>query len=238
VSPQPFPRQRRARRLVELSLAVAVALGVVAVTPTILEARSGHSNQAAAAGTVPPASTSSTSSTSTTVGGAAPVVHHFDAVNPVTTQDEATFRLRWSTEATFRAAVAYASATPGERAALDAYLSPPPPPPPPPPPAPAPKPRPVVAPAPAPAVAPAAPGSVWDRLAWCESSGNWAAHTGNGYSGGLQFADSTWRAYGGLAFAPQAWMATRDQQIAVAERIHAASGNYRAWPACSAKLGL
>ncbi|BCT75310.1 transglycosylase [Sinomonas cyclohexanicum] len=77
-------------------------------------------------------------------------------------------------------------------------------------------------------------GATWDALAQCESSGNWAINTGNGFSGGLQFTQSTWAAYGGVG-APQ--NATRAQQIAVAERVLAGQG-WGAWPACSAKLGL
>ncbi|SQG64247.1 resuscitation-promoting factor A [Corynebacterium renale] len=83
----------------------------------------------------------------------------------------------------------------------------------------------------------AAPDSDWDRLAQCESGGNWAINTGNGYHGGLQFSASTWRAYGGGEFAPTANLATREQQIAVAERTLAGQG-WGAWPACSARLGL
>jgi hypothetical protein len=75
-------------------------------------------------------------------------------------------------------------------------------------------------------------------LAQCESSGNWSINTGNGYSGGLQFTPGTWTGNGGGAYAPTAAQATREQQIAVAEQIHAKSGNYGAWPACSSKLGL
>jgi hypothetical protein len=83
----------------------------------------------------------------------------------------------------------------------------------------------------------AATDATWDRLAQCESSGNWAINTGNGYSGGLQFAPATWRGFGGLQFAPAAHLATRAQQIAVAERVLAGQG-WGAWPACSRKLGL
>lgn len=91
------------------------------------------------------------------------------------------------------------------------------------------------APAPKQSAAPAVSGgSVWDRLAQCESGGNWHINTGNGFSGGLQFVDSTWRANGGSG---QAWQASREQQIAVAERVLANSG-WGAWPACTAKLGL
>jgi Transglycosylase-like domain len=79
--------------------------------------------------------------------------------------------------------------------------------------------------------------SVWDDLARCEASGNWAANTGNGYYGGLQFDLSTWRAYGGAEYAAYAHEATREEQIAVAERLRAARG-YQPWPACRIKLGL
>ncbi|MEZ7007726.1 transglycosylase family protein [Streptomyces sp. AD55] len=74
--------------------------------------------------------------------------------------------------------------------------------------------------APADAAAPARlPGTDWDAIAACESSGNWKANTGNGYYGGLQFAHSSWIAAGGLAYAPRADLATRAEQIAVAERL-------------------
>jgi LysM repeat protein len=77
-------------------------------------------------------------------------------------------------------------------------------------------------------------GGVWDRLAQCESGGNWGINTGNGYSGGLQFAQGTWRANGGSGSAHNA---SRSEQIRVAERIRASQG-WGAWPACSSKLGL
>lgn len=83
----------------------------------------------------------------------------------------------------------------------------------------------------------AAPDSDWDRLAQCESGSNWAINTGNGYHGGLQFSAGTWAAYGGQEFATYAYQATREQQIAVAERTLAGQG-WGAWPACSASLGL
>ena len=79
--------------------------------------------------------------------------------------------------------------------------------------------------------------SVWDTLAKCESSGNWAANTGNGYYGGLQFSVATWNGYGGAEFAAYPHQATREQQITVAERLRAARG-YQPWPACRVKLGL
>lgn len=81
------------------------------------------------------------------------------------------------------------------------------------------------------------PVGVWDDLAECESGGDWAINTGNGYHGGLQFLGSTWRAYGGGEFAEQADLASRDQQISVAERVRDDVG-FGAWPACSRRLGL
>jgi uncharacterized protein YabE (DUF348 family) len=74
-----------------------------------------------------------------------------------------------------------------------------------------------------------ADGSVWDRIAECESGGNWQINTGNGYYGGLQFSLSTWRAYGGTGYPHQH---SREEQIAVAERVRDASGGYGAWPHC------
>ena len=82
----------------------------------------------------------------------------------------------------------------------------------------------------------AAPDSVWDRVAQCESSGNWNISTGNGFFGGLQFTSSTWRAFGGAQFAGSANQATREQQIIVAERVLAGQG-WGAWPVCSRKAG-
>ncbi len=77
--------------------------------------------------------------------------------------------------------------------------------------------------------------SVWDRLAGCESGGNWAINTGNGYYGGLQFNAGTWHAYGGTGLPHQA---SRETQIAVATRLRDASGGYGAWPGCASSLGL
>ena len=88
------------------------------------------------------------------------------------------------------------------------------------------------------ASAPAAPsGSVWDRLAQCESGGNWSINTGNGYYGGVQFSAPTWNAMGGQKYAPTADKATRAQQIDIASKLQAQSG-WGQWPACSASLGL
>ena len=72
----------------------------------------------------------------------------------------------------------------------------------------------------------------WDQLAQCESGGDWAIDIGTGFSGGLQFANSTWDANGGPDYAARAGLATREQQITVAERVLAASG-WGAWPGCS-----
>lgn len=77
----------------------------------------------------------------------------------------------------------------------------------------------------------AAPDSTWNAVAQCESSGDWSINTGNGYYGGLQFLPSTWNAYGGQDYAPRADLATRDQQIAVAENTLAGQG-WGAW-ACA-----
>lgn len=78
------------------------------------------------------------------------------------------------------------------------------------------------------------PASTWDSLAQCESGGNWAINTGNGYTGGLQFSAGTWAAYGGTGSAADA---SREQQIAVAEKVQASQG-WGAWPSCSSQLGL
>ena len=77
--------------------------------------------------------------------------------------------------------------------------------------------------------------TVWDQLAQCESGGNWAINTGNGYYGGLQFNLSTWRSYGGVGYPHQN---SRESQIAVATRLRDANGGYGAWPHCSQQLGL
>jgi uncharacterized protein YabE (DUF348 family) len=77
-------------------------------------------------------------------------------------------------------------------------------------------------------------GTVWDQIAQCESGGNWAANTGNGYYGGLQFNPGTWASYGGQGMPHEN---SREQQIAVAERVAAAEGGYGAWPHCGAQFG-
>ena len=79
--------------------------------------------------------------------------------------------------------------------------------------------------------------SVWDRVAACESGGNWHINTGNGYYGGLQFSSSTWLGYGGGASAARADLASKSQQIAIAQRTLASQGP-GAWPVCSVRAGL
>ena len=83
----------------------------------------------------------------------------------------------------------------------------------------------------------AADVATWNKVAACESTDNWSVNTGNGFYGGLQFTQSTWEAYGGTAYAPRADLATKDQQIAVAEKVLDGQGP-RAWPLCSVKAGL
>ncbi|MBQ0850102.1 LysM peptidoglycan-binding domain-containing protein [Streptomyces sp. BH-SS-21] len=77
----------------------------------------------------------------------------------------------------------------------------------------------------------------WGCVAKCESSGRWNANTGNGFYGGLQFWQPTWRTFGGLAYARRADLATRDEQIKVAEEVLRVQG-WKAWPVCSKRYGL
>ena len=81
----------------------------------------------------------------------------------------------------------------------------------------------------------AATDGEWDRVASCESGGNWAINTGNGYQGGLQFSPSTWTGHGGGEYAPAAHLASKEEQIAVAERVLATQGK-GAWPTCGKGL--
>ncbi|KAA2246839.1 DUF348 domain-containing protein, partial [Solihabitans fulvus] len=78
-------------------------------------------------------------------------------------------------------------------------------------------------------------GAAWDRIAMCESHGNWAINTGNGYYGGLQFDLQTWNSNGGGAYASRPDLATREQQIAIATKVRDARGGYGAWPVCGAR---
>lgn len=87
---------------------------------------------------------------------------------------------------------------------------------------------------PAPAPTGNVDSGVWDRLAQCESGGNWAINTGNGYYGGLQFSQSSWNAVGGSGLPSQA---SKSEQIARGEMLKARQG-WGAWPSCTAKLGI
>ena len=82
-----------------------------------------------------------------------------------------------------------------------------------------------------------AASTVWDRVAACESSGNWKINTGNGYYGGLQFSPRTWKGFGGKQYASHAHKARKSQQIAIARRVLAVQGP-GAWPTCSRRAGL
>ncbi|MCE5292115.1 MAG: transglycosylase family protein [Nocardiaceae bacterium] len=103
--------------------------------------------------------------------------------------------------------------------------------------------EPAPAPAPAPVIEPAAVVEApeytaphnWDGVAQCEAGGNWAINTGNGYYGGLQFDLSTWNAYGGSQYAERPDLASRNAQIAIAEKVFAAQGA-GAWPTCGSNL--
>ncbi|WBB58918.1 transglycosylase family protein [Streptomyces sp. WMMC500] len=83
----------------------------------------------------------------------------------------------------------------------------------------------------------AEPIDTWERVAACESGGEWATNTGNGYFGGVQFSQSSWEAAGGRSYAPRADLASKQQQIAVAERLLSMQGP-GAWPACGSRAGL
>ncbi|MQY16213.1 Resuscitation-promoting factor Rpf [Streptomyces sp. RB5] len=83
----------------------------------------------------------------------------------------------------------------------------------------------------------AAPIDTWEEVARCESGGNWAINTGNGYFGGVQFSQSSWLAAGGSTYAHRADLATKEQQIAVAERLLSMQGP-GAWPVCAPRAGL
>jgi hypothetical protein len=83
----------------------------------------------------------------------------------------------------------------------------------------------------------AATTNTWERLAACESGGNWHINTGNGYYGGVQFSDGTWDGNGGDRFAKRADLATKAEQIVIAEKVLDARG-WSPWPACASRLGL
>jgi hypothetical protein len=80
--------------------------------------------------------------------------------------------------------------------------------------------------------APSASNAQWEHVARCESGGNWHLNTGNGYFGGLQFSASTWTDYSGRQYAARPDLASRVEQIEVANRVFAAKA-WRPWPTCS-----
>lgn len=82
----------------------------------------------------------------------------------------------------------------------------------------------------------AATDGEWDKVASCESGGNWAINTGNGFYGGVQFDQNTWERSGGLRYAARADLATREEQIAIATVTQQRQG-WGAWPVCSGRIG-
>jgi hypothetical protein len=80
-------------------------------------------------------------------------------------------------------------------------------------------------------------GETWNALSRCEAGGNWAINTGNGFYGGVQFDQNTWERNGGLRYAQRADLASREEQIAIAEVTRARQG-WGAWPTCSGRLGV
>lgn len=86
-------------------------------------------------------------------------------------------------------------------------------------------------------VPPVSQGATWDALSSCEAGGNWAINTGNGFYGGVQFDQNTWERNGGLRYAQRADLATREEQIAIADVTRARQG-WGAWPVCSGRLGV
>lgn len=86
-------------------------------------------------------------------------------------------------------------------------------------------------------VPPVRDGATWDALAKCESGGNWAINTGNGYYGGIQFDQNTWARQGGTRYAERPDLATREEQIAIAEVTRERQG-WGAWPSCTSRLGI
>jgi uncharacterized protein YabE (DUF348 family) len=77
--------------------------------------------------------------------------------------------------------------------------------------------------------------SKWDSIAKCESGGDWSINSGNGYYGGIQFDKQTWNAFGGSQFAPRPDLASKQEQISVAEKVRDERGGYSAWPVCGKK---
>ncbi len=225
----PGSRGRRAMQIgvagaVALTASIAVPAALAQDAPDIVPVSAVTDTTAPVAATVP-------STTTTTVPAPPPPPPTPAAPSP---EEVAQAQLDAASPSELRAFQLYVM-TEAERYAFAAYISPPPPPPP------APVAEPVVEYVEVPgAEAPTVSnGEVWDRLAQCEANGDWHINTGNGYSGGIQFHPGTWLASGGGQYAPQAYLATREQQIAVGEVVLAAAGGrFTPWPGCRARLGL
>jgi len=227
-------RTSRSRRALQVGVAGAVAVAASVVVPAALaQNRAADPVPAAAIDTTTSVAPSTTEAPTTTSTTAAPVVEAPVAPPAPTAEELAQAQLAAMSPQQRLAFQLYVMSE-AERTAFVAFISPPPPPP-----APVVVPEPEIVEAPSAEAPPVANGEVWDALAQCESNGNWHINTGNGYSGGLQFHPGTWNAMGGGQYAPYAYLATREQQIAVAEQVLAAAGGrFTPWPGCRAKLGL
>ena len=235
----PTSTQISARRTAKTAAIGAAALTAVVALPAFALDRGGDGavESVTAAAAVPGTSASTSTSTSTTIDPA------LDAFLKQQAQDnllawlaaltpEQQFHLAWYSSSPEQQAAfaAYAAEQEAFRLFVEARL------------AEAAQAKAAAASAAAPRVSSAPASSsgagVWDRLAQCETGGNWAHPTvSGGFSGGLMFHSATWNAMGGQAYAPTAAQASKAQQIDIAEKILASSG-WGAWPGCSRKLGL
>jgi len=222
-------RRRAARRAAATGLVGLAGLSAAVAVPAL--AADGEDEPTQVFSDAP---TTSQSTTTTTLSPEAQAIADFAQATPEQqqfilwmslTEEERTFIMFVSATEEQRAYIAFVSAPEEQRAAFVNAFAPPP------------APRSQPAPQSQSAATVSGGGSVWDSLAQCEASGNWSINNGNGYSGGLQFAHSTWTGFGGGEFAPMAYQATREQQIVVAERVLASQG-WGAWPGCTRKLGL
>jgi hypothetical protein len=225
MSPNPPDRRRAARRAAATGIAGLVGLSAAVAIPALADDGSEASTQVVSDVPVTSTTLSPAEQAARAFAQATPEQQRFIVWMSLPEETRNFITLATATEEQ-RNFYVFLSASESDRAAFIQGLTPPPPPP-----APA---RRVVEVA---ATTSSAGDSVWDSLAQCEAGGNWATNTGNGYSGGLQFAHSTWRSFGGGEFAPMAYQASREQQIVVAERVRASQG-WGAWPACTRKLGL
>jgi hypothetical protein len=218
MSPNPTNRRRAARRAATAGLAGLVGISAaVAIPAALAEDEEPEATSALPTVTRLPAEAEALQR----FANATPEQRNFIVWTSMSQSERDYISFLSATEEE-RNFIVWVSATDEERAAVVRALTPP---------------EPARGAAPRQSSATTSGGSVWDSLAQCEAGGNWATNTGNGYSGGLQFAASTWRSHGGGEFASSASQASREQQIVVAERVLASSG-WGAWPACSRKLGL